>query len=330
MLSFDALWLFALLPAPLLLRRWLPPLERREAALPVPLLQTPGATAPPRVAARPDFAAACLWLFWALLLLAASRPYWLDEPVSRTTSGRDLMLAVDISGSMSEPDMTINGRSASRLEVLKLVADDFIARRGGDRIGLILFGTNAYAFVPLTFDLDTLRVLLDDVSTGLAGRRTAIGDAIGLAVKSLREQQARHKVLVLVTDGSNTAGFENPVTSALAARRQGLRIYTIGVGSDEETLRRNYGTRSIPEGTALDEPVLRRIAGVTGGRHFRATDRAALEQIYAELDRLEPVEHEFRSFRPRRELFVLPLALGVLPLAVYVVGSRRPAREPAA
>ncbi len=327
MLNFDYLWMLALLPAPLLLRRWLTPVERGEAALAVPLLQRPEAPVPARVAATPDLAALCLWLFWALLLVAASRPYWLDEPVSRTTSGRDLMLAVDISGSMSEPDMTINGRGASRLEVLKLVADDFIARRGGDRIGLILFGTNAYAFVPLTFDLDTLRVLLDDVSTGLAGRRTAIGDAIGLAVKSMREQQARHRVLVLVTDGSNTAGFEDPVTSALAARRQGLKIYTVGVGSDEETLRRTYGAQNIPEGTALNETALQRIAAVTGGRYFRATDQAALERIYAELDRLEPLEHEFRSYRPRRELFALPLALGVLPLLGYVGSQRRRARE---
>ncbi len=327
MLSFEYVWMFALLPAPLLLRRLLPPVERGEAALAVPLLQRRDAPAPPRGAAATDLAARCLWIFWALLLVAASRPYWLDAPVSRTTSGRDLMLAVDISGSMSEPDMTINGRGASRIEVLKLVADDFIGRRGGDRIGLILFGTNAYAFVPLTFDLDTLRLLLDDVSTGLAGRRTAIGDAIGLAVKSMRDQQARHRVLILVTDGSNTAGFEDPVTSALAARRQGLRIYTIGVGSDEETLRRTYGTQNIPEGTALNEAALRRIAAVTGGRYFRATDGAALERIYAELDRLEPVEHEFRSFRPRRELFALPLALGVLALLACVASMRRRARE---
>ncbi len=329
MLSIDHVWMLALLPAPLLLRRVLPPVERGEAALAVSLLQGADSAVPPGGATRPDLAAWCLWGIWALLLLAASRPYWLDDPVSRISSGRDLMLAVDISGSMSEPDMTIDARGASRLEVLKLVVDDFIERRAGDRVGLILFGTNAYAFVPLTFDLETLRHLLDDISTGLAGRRTAIGDAIGLAVKSLREQEARHKVLILVTDGSNTAGFQDPVTSALLARRQGLRIYTIGVGSDAETLRRTYGTQGIPEGSALDEPTLRRIAGVTGGRYFRATDRAALEQIYAELDRLEPVDHEFRAFRPRRELFALPLALCALPLGVYVVGLRRDAREPA-
>ena len=327
MLSLDYAWMLALLPVPLLVRRWLPPVERGEPALAVPLLQRSDERVPPRVAARADLGAWCLWLFWALLIVAASRPYWLDEPVSRISSGRDLMLAVDISGSMSEPDMTIDERSASRLEVLKIVVDDFVERRAGDRIGLILFGTSAYAFVPLTFDLDTLRLLLDDVSTGLAGRRTAIGDAIGLAVKSLREQEARHKVLILVTDGSNTAGFGDPVTSALAARRQGLRIYTIGVGSDEEALRRSYGAQNIPDGTALNETALRRIAAVTGGRYFRATDRVELERIYAELDRLEPVEHEFRRFRPRRELFALPLALGLLPLLAYLASMQRRARQ---
>lgn len=330
MLSFAAAGVLALLPAPLLVRRWLAPVERADAALAVPLLQRRGLRLPRRVGASREIAGLCLWLFWILLLLAAGRPYWLDEPLARTSSGRDLMLAVDISGSMSEPDMTIDTRSASRLEVLKIVVDDFIERRDGDRIGLILFGTNAYAFVPLTFDLATLRVLLDDVSTGLAGRRTAIGDAIGLAVKSMRAQQARHKVLILVTDGSNTAGFEDPVQSALAANGQGLRIYTIGVGSDEASLRRAYGANNVPAGTALNEAVLVQIAGVTGGQYFRATDRAALERIYAELDRLEPVEHEFQSFHPRRELFALPLALSLVPLLVFAGLMLRRTRETAA
>ena len=166
-----------------------------------------------------------------------------------------------------------------------------------------------------------MKSLLLDVSTGLAGRRTAIGDAIGLAVKSMREQQAEHRVLVLVTDGSNTAGFEDPVISAIAARRQGMTIYTIGVGSDRETLSQTYGNFGIPPGTVLNETALRQIASVTGGQYFRATDTASLERIYAALDRLEPVEHEYQTHQPREELFAFPLALAMGVILLYLVFS---------
>ena len=233
------------------------------------------------------------------------------------------MLAVDISGSMNEADMTVNDKATTRIEVLKLVVGKFIERREGDRLGLILFGTNAYTYVPLTFDLGALGKLLNDVSTGLAGRHTAIGDAIGVAMKSMRKQHSRHKVLVLVTDGSNTAGFENPVVAAQAAARQGLTIYTIGIGTDAETLGRIYGVQNIPTGVALNEHVLGGIARVANGRYFRATNLAALEQIYLELDKLEPIEYEYQRHRPRRELYRLPLFAGMSLLLVYLLASLR-------
>ncbi len=323
MLNLAWWWALALLPLPLLLRRLPVGQHSEEFALAVPLLQSGLTRQDLTRGSTRRWSALCLWLFWICVVLAASRPYWLGDPVSRTISGRDLMLAVHISGSMSEMDMTINSVEASRIDVLKVVVEEFIARRDGDRVGLILFGTNAYTFVPLTFDLDTLKTLLLDVSTGLAGRRTAIGDAIGLAVKSMREQQAEHKVLVLVTDGSNTAGFDDPVISAIAARRQGMTIYTIGVGSDRETLSRAYGNLSIPPGTILNETVLRQIATVTGGQYFRATDTASLERIYAALDELEPVEHEFQFYQPRDELFALPLSAGLVVMLIYLLASLR-------
>ena len=313
MLNFVYPWLLLLLPLPWLARRTLPPGERPEIALAVPLLNAGRAAGSmlPRSRRVPRLG---LWMVWFCLLCAAARPYWLDEPISRKVSGRDLMLAVDISGSMTEADMTIGANSASRIDVLKVVVDRFIESRRGDRLGLILFGTNAYNFVPLTFDLDTLRSLLQDISTGLAGRHTAIGDAIGLAVKLMRDQTTQHRVLILVTDGSNTAGFDDPLRAALAARRQGVTIYTIGIGSDAETLGRTYGVQNIPPGTALNETMLRQIALATGGEYFRATDTRALERIYALLDRLEPVDYEFHSYRPRRELFHWPLAAGLVVL----------------
>ena len=321
MLDFEWIWALLLLPLPLIVRRLLPAGEEPGLAISVPLLNRGAHETDVARPASVRRAALLLGLFWVSLLIAASRPYWIGEAVSRTVSGRDLMLAVDISGSMSETDMTIDGRSASRLEVLKLVVGKFIERRQGDRLGLILFGSRAYNYVPLTFDLDTLGELLEDVSTGLAGRHTAIGDAIGIAIKAITESGAGHKVLILVTDGSNTAGFEDPLLAAAAASQQGLTIHTIGVGSDIETLIRIYGRHNIPEGVLLNEPVLRRIAKVSGGSYFRATSTDALERIYLELDRLEPLEHEYRVHQPRTELFFWPLLAGLAILSLLLVSK---------
>lgn len=329
MLGFDWWWVLLLLPVPFWVRRLVRPAERAELALTVPLLEHYSFTESGLRSSANRFASLCCWLFWICLVLAASRPFWLGDPISRTVSGRDLVLAVDISGSMSEMDMTINSNAASRIDVLKVVAEKFIDRRDGDRLGLILFGTNAYNFVPLTFDLETLKELLLDVSTGLAGRHTAIGDAIGLAIKSMREQDSAHKVLILVTDGSSTAGFENPIVAAQAARQQGMTIYTIGVGNDEETLARTYGLQNVPPGIALNERVLIGIARATEGRYFRAIDTDSLEKIYLELDQLEPIEHEYRTHRPRQELFSLPLAAAILILLLYIASSIRQSRQAA-
>jgi Ca-activated chloride channel family protein len=326
-IGFDWWWGFLLLPLPWLLRAWLPASEIRQLVLAVPLLDGLNLSSKRTARTSPRPVQLFIWLFWICLVLAACRPFLLGDPVSRTVSGRDLMLAVDISGSMSEADMTINARAASRIDVLKLVVARFIERRQGDRLGLILFGTNAYTYVPLTFDLDALGKLLADISTGLAGRHTAIGDAIGLALKSMRKQPDRHKVLILVTDGSNTAGFENPVVAARAAAQQGVTIYTIGIGSDIRTLERIYGKNSIPAGVALNERVLASIAEVSGGRYYRATNLAALEQIYVELDKLEPLEYEYQSYQPRRELYLLPLATGMLAMLIFLLASLRQGRS---
>ena len=321
MLGFEWWWALLLLPLPALLRRWLRPAASPETAISVPLLDRYGIGSAVRIHAGFPTAGLALWLFWLALIIAASRPFWLGEPVTRSQSGRDLMLAVDISGSMSETDMSIDGRAASRIDVLKIVVEKFIERRHGDRLGLILFGTKAYNFVPLTFDLATLKELLLDVSTGLAGRHTAIGDAIGIAIKSMREQGAENRVLILVTDGSNTAGLDNPLLVAAAAAHLGLTIYTIGVGSTNEALARTYGAQNVPAGIALNEPMLRRIAALTGGRYFRATSSRRLEEIYLALDHLEPVEHTYQTQRPHSELFVWPLAASMLALLLLLIAT---------
>ena len=326
MLGFDWWWTMLLLPLPLLARKMLPQADQADQALAVPLLDRYPFSGSSIKQSPQQLARICAWLFWICLVIAAGRPFWLGEPVSRTVSGRDLILAVDISGSMSEVDMTINSKAASRLDVLKAVVGKFIERREGDRLGLILFGSNAYTYVPLTFDLDTLQLLLADVSTGLAGRYTAIGDAIGLAVKSMRAQGSAHKVLILVTEGSNTAGFEHPFIAARLARQQGLTIYTIGVGTDARTLSRTYGLQNIPPGVALNERVLRGVAEITRGKYFRATNASTLGNIYLDLDKLEPVEHNYQTHRPRNELFMLPLIAGLMVMLFFITWSIRQSR----
>lgn len=326
MLGLDWWWMMLLLPIPLLARKILPATDNTDVALAVPLLNRYRITESSIENSSNRMPRSCIWLFWICLIVAASRPFWLGEPISRTATGRDLMLAVDISGSMSEVDMTINSQAASRIEVLKIVVEKFIDRRQGDRLGLILFGTNAYAYVPLTFDLDTLKLLLQDITTGLAGRHTAIGDAIGLSIKIMREQNTTHKVLILATDGTNTTGFENPILAAQAARLQGLTIYTIGVGTDVDTLSQTYGQQNIPTGIALNERVLTLIAEVTDGEYFRATNTLALENIYLALDKLEPIRHQYQAHRPRTELFVIPLAIGFLVMLLLITWSIRYSR----
>lgn len=314
-------WALFLLPLPFLVRIMVSAVSNSETALKIPLLDH--AVLPRASTARGSnwLAKLTVWIFWLCLILAASRPLWIGEPVSQTVSGRDLMLAVDISGSMQEMDMLIDNQAVSRIEVLKKVATDFIERREGDRLGLILFGTNAYVYVPLTFDLETLNKLLLDATIGLAGRGTAIGDAIGLAVKRMRQRQAEHKILILVTDGSNTSGITDPIEAAQAAFQEGLKIYTIGVGTDAATMRQKFGITRIRPGTALDEISLRQIANITEGEYFRARDIESLEEIYSKLDELEPIEREDRSYRPRRELYFWPLLIGTAIIMLYIIWS---------
>jgi Ca-activated chloride channel family protein len=254
---------------------------------------------------------------WALLVLAAARPEWVGEPLSLPLAGRDLMLAVDVSGSMEQRDYELDGSLVSRLAVVKAVAARFVERRSQDRLGLILFGTGAYVQTPLTFDGPTVAAMLRESVVGLAGRETAIGDAIGLAVKRLREQPEGNRVLILLTDGENTAGNLDPIAAAELAREAGVRIYTIGIGGGEVGLRGAFGMRLLRQGGDFDPTTLKRIAEITGGAFFSATGREELEAVYGELDRLEPTQRDERTYRPRRALFLWPAA-AALALSVLV------------
>ena len=262
-----------------------------------------------------------LWLAvlaWLLLIFASMRPQWLGELIEIPVSGRDLMLAVDLSGSMEEKDFILKGQKVNRLVATKYVAGSFIDRRIGDRIGLILFGEQAYLQAPLTLDRKTVRTLLYESAIGLAGTSTAIGDAIGLAVKRLRKHEESNRVLILLTDGANTSGVVEPLEAAELAAREGLKIYTIGVGADEMIVRSFFGNRKVNPSADLDEDTLTGIAQKTGGLYFRARDTKELEKIYQILDKLEPVERDTKRFRPRQALYYWPLSLAFIVSAILL------------
>lgn len=308
MIHFDWPWMLLCLPLPWLLARWLPPAQPGGAALFLPFVAGVATATPDEHGmARPRrllFA-----LIWLLLVLAAVRPQWLGDPLPVPSTGRRLLLAVDVSGSMATQDMAGN---ATRLQVVQKVAGDFIRRRHGDQVGLILFGTQPYLQAPLTTDLGTVNQFLDEAMVGVAGTQTAIGDAIGLAIKRLRDDgnangRKGETVLILLTDGANDAGAMPPDEAAKLAAAAGLRIYTIGVGS-----RGQVDPFGLSVGSDLDEGTLQLIAKTTGGEYFRATDVENLEKVYARIDELEPSSARQQWYRPRDEWFPWPLGLALL------------------
>lgn len=256
-------------------------------------------------------------LAWLLLVTAAARPQWIGEAVQLPISGRSLMLAVDISGSMQTEDMLVAGRPVMRLAVVKQVAGEFVERREGDRLGLILFGELAYLQTPLTFDRQTVRTLLFEAAIGLAGQGTAIGDAIGLAVKRLRDQPEQNRVVILLTDGANTTGSVDPLKAADLAATDAVRIYTIGIG-DDRGMAGPFGLQR-RSGGDLDEATLKAIAEKTRGRYFRARDLSALQEIYALIDDIEPLSEDQQSYRPVDELYAWPMAAAFL-LSLFLTG----------
>ncbi|MEO7108325.1 MAG: VWA domain-containing protein, partial [Rhodoferax sp.] len=256
-----------------------------------------------------------------LLVAAATRPQWLDEPLPVATSARQLMMAVDTSGSMQTQDMA---GGATRLQVVQAVGSEFLRHRAGDQVGLILFGTRPYLQAPLTTDLNAVGEFLREGMIGMAGPETAIGDTIGLAIKRLKAQREQaggqgEMVLILLTDGGNNAGLMDPIEAAKFAAQEGLRIYTIGVGAQVQ-----QGMGGAVGNTDLDEDTLKSIAQITHGAYFRATDVASLNQVYAEIDKLEPTRAQAQWYRPVTEWFAWPLALSLLLSVVAVCLRRQP------
>jgi Ca-activated chloride channel family protein len=308
MITLAYPWLLALLPLPVLVWRLAPAHREPTAGLRVPFLdrvarltgQTP--TAGAVVARRGWLGAVCLAVTWACVVAALARPQRLEPPVTKTIPVRDLMLAVDLSGSMETKDFTDPaGKTIDRLAAVKQVLDDFLTRRKGDRVGLIVFGNAPFVQAPFTQDLDVCRELLAETRVRMAGPKTALGDAIGLAVTVFDRSDSPEKVLIALTDGNDTGSLVPPGKAAEVAKDKGVVIHTVAVGDP-----RAAGEEK------LDEETLKRVAATTGGTYSFAGNRADLEAVYRRLDELPTREARTITHRPRRDLFHWPLAVGLV------------------
>ncbi|KPM83322.1 vWA domain-containing protein [Pseudoalteromonas lipolytica] len=319
MFEFSWPWCFVLLPLPWILSRFMPLKQQGQLRLRIPGFAKLGLNNQ-AVQQHSRKVSLLEWAVWISLVVAIANPTWLDEPITQPNEGRDIMLAVDLSGSMTEQDMEYrNNQYVDRLTMVKAVLSDFIEQRQGDRLGLILFGDTAFLQTPLTRDVKTVSQMLSEAQIGLVGRATAIGDALGLSVKRFANKDESNRIVVLLTDGQNTAGNLDPEDALLLAREEGIKVYTIGVGSDSKRGFSLFNMGGMSGGN-LDETLLKRIAEQTGGLYFRAKDVAGLQQIYQELDKLEPISSDEQTFRPQISLFYIPLlvALGLISLAMLV------------
>lgn len=317
MLTIAWPWLLILLPLPLIFWR------QQTVQVDGSRLQLPGIseTGKTVISANIRQSRKRYWLMWILLVFAISRPQWLGDPIELPSQGRDLMVAVDLSGSMQIEDMVINSKTVDRFTLIQHVVSDFIERRKGDRIGLILFADHAYLQAPLTQDRRSVAQFLKEAQIGLVGKQTAIGEAIALAVKRFDKMDESNRVLILLTDGSNNAGNITPEQATEIAANRKVTIYTIGVGADVMERRTLFGVERINPSVDMDEKQLQHIADMTHGRYFRARNSQELEQIYQEIDKLEPVSRDQLSYRPQADLFYWPLALALLTSLWIVLGQ---------
>ena len=267
-------------------------------------------------------------LLWVFLTLAVMRPQWLEPYTETQALGYDLMLAIDASHSMEAMDFTVQGRQVTRMAVLKGVMDSFIKNRSGDRVGLVIYGSMAYVLSPLTYDLTAVRTQLHSIAPNIAGQGTAMGDAIGLGVKKLRERPEGSRVLILVTDGDSTSGLIPPREAARLAAHEGVRIYTIGVGSTQKNVQiYENGQLTTRDDLTMDEEVLRQIAAFSGGAYFRASNTHALEEIYQRIDELEKTQADSRTMMIPHSLFRWPLAMALIMLLLLGLFPDGRARE---
>ena len=310
-LEFEYPWMFWLLLLPLLMLL-LPPLKYRAEALYVPFfnkvitLKQEKPTKGVQIAQRNAIAIGVLMIIWGCLIVAAASPQLIGEPEKQIKTARNFLINVDISLSMETRDWVNKaGTTVTRWEAVKEVMEEFIERREGDRMGLILFGSQAYLQTPFTDDLEVVQALLRDSEVGMAGAKTAIGNSIGKSVELFDQDSIQKKVMVLITDGADSGSELRPIQAARLASFDSITIYTIGIGT----------TR--PQAYQLDEYTLTQIARASGGKYFEASDRLRLEEVYAELDMLEPIEYENNDYIPKRLLFYYPLGIALLMGLLY-------------
>ncbi|WP_417698130.1 VWA domain-containing protein [Psychromonas sp.] len=320
MFEFSYWWVFLLLPLPLLARLLLPPKKQSYTQLWVPLAE--GLAEQKSKNSNPLLGYFVPWLLWTLLLAAIAKPVWFGEPIRIQQQSRDMILSLDLSGSMQEEDMPLNGRTVDRLTLVKSIVKDFVKQRTGDRLGLILFADHAYLQTPLTFDVDTVSTMVDETQIGLVGKQTAIGESIGMAIKRFVENQNEQRVLILLTDGANTAGSIKPIAAAKQAAKNNIKIYTIGIGADSMIKPGFFGNQRVNPSADLDEGMLKEVASLTNGQYFRARSQEDLQKIYDTINQLQPVDGEYLEFRPEKNLFYWPLSIAVLILLVVILSLK--------
>ncbi|MBY8162869.1 VWA domain-containing protein [Vibrio fluvialis] len=316
-IEFVWWWLFVLVPLPLIVYCFLPPVKER-AAIQLPYLPQQNQA----IAPRQWLAKTLVIALWLCLVTAAARPVWYGEPVTTSPKHRDMMLVVDLSYSMSQQDMKSGDQFIDRLSAVKQVLSDFIAKRQGDRLGLIFFADHAYLQTPLTLDRQTIAQQLNQAVLRLIGTKTAIGEGIGLATKTFIDSDAPQRVMILLSDGSNTSGVLEPMEAAKIAKKYHTTIYTVGVGAGEMMVKEFFMTRKVNTAEDLDEKTLQAIANETGGQYFRARNQQDLQHIYDTINQLEPISKASQTWRPQSEWFGYPLALALL-LSVILMIMRR-------
>ncbi|WP_070971934.1 vWA domain-containing protein [Vibrio sonorensis] len=315
--TFVWWWAFFLIPLPLL-AYFLLPAEKSDQALYLPYLPDEEVNHPPSNK-LPRVLAIIVWLG---LIAAIARPVSYGDPIIEPTMHRDMMLVVDLSGSMAQEDMKVGDDYTDRLTAVKKVVGDFISERQGDRLGLVLFADHAYLQTPLTTDLNAVSAQLNRTVLELIGSRTAIGEGIGLATKTFIDSDAPQRVMILLSDGSNTSGVLEPLEAAKIASEHGTTIYTVGLGAGEMQVRSFFSTRTVNTAKDLDEKTLTAIAEMTGGQYFRARDPQQLEQIYQTINQLEPISKSTQVWRPRFEWFYWPLSISFISVLILVIVRR--------
>lgn len=260
-----------------------------------------------------------LFLIWVALVFALMTPQRIEKISKVTTKGYDIVMAIDLSRSMLALDFSKGGDRYSRLDIVKSVGTEFILGRQGDRLGIVAFGDNAYLQTPLTHDNNSVAAMLQYSEVGLAGDSTAIGDAIALSVKTLREKPEGSRVIILLTDGSNTAGQIDPMKAAYLAKEYGIKIYSIGIGKNGRVPFPDRNGRIRMIDMEFDETLLKKISQFTGGNYFQADDKNGLEKIYKKINEMEKTESQTTEIILREQLFYIPLSIAIIIMFLRII-----------